>query len=328
LISSGGITLESGQPWRWVACGAIAVTGLFILAAAPPSHGAVTIGEDTTSPGTASFMSCSGFSHHSCTFAQTTQPNRSYTAPFGGVIVRWRIRGDSKGLQFSLRVIRRNEDGTFTGMGTSEPTAVMPGIENVFSAQLPIAQGDLIGLNVPGGAGNPQVERRPVPGATFSTWFYTPLQDGETRAPEGSGSNALVYNADIEPDCDQDGLGDETQDSELPLGAACGKGNRALTLDANKNKVKKRKKVTLSGRLAPAARQGPCESGQTVELQRKRPSQSTFTTFASVQTDAQGSFSLKTKVKKTLEYRAQVVETAACTAALSNTEKVKVKKKK
>jgi hypothetical protein len=86
--------------------------------------------------------------------------------------------------------------------------------------------------------------------------------------------------------------------------------------------------VTLAGRISPAARQGPCETGQTVEVQRKRPKQASFTTFAQVQTDSQGSFSLKKKVKKTFEFRAQVVETAACTAALSNSEKVKVKKKR
>jgi hypothetical protein len=105
------------------------------------------------------------------------------------------------------------------------------------------------------------------------------------------------------------------------------KSDRTVTLDSNKNKVKKGKKVRLSGRLSAAARQGPCESGQTVELQRKRPKQTTFTTFAQVQTDAQGSFSLKKKLKKTFEFRAQVVETATCTSALSNSEKVKVKKK-
>ena len=138
----------------------------------------------------------------------------------------------------------------------------------------------------------------------------------------------MSISALLEPDCDGDGLGDETQDSALPLSQACGKGNRTLTLDANKNKVKKGKKVRLSGRISSAARQGPCETGQTVELQRKRPKQTVFTTFAQVQTDAQGGFSLKKKVKKTFEFRAQVVETAACTPALSNSEKVKVKRKR
>jgi len=106
------------------------------------------------------------------------------------------------------------------------------------------------------------------------------------------------------------------------------KAARILTLDANKNKVKKGKRVTLSGRVTEIVRQGPCESGQTVELQRKRPKQTTFTTVEQLQTDAAGSFSTKEKVKKTFEYRAQVAETAACGPGLSNAEKVKVKKKK
>jgi hypothetical protein len=106
------------------------------------------------------------------------------------------------------------------------------------------------------------------------------------------------------------------------------KADRTLTLDANKNKVKRGKKVRLSGQVNAAVRQGPCESGQTVELQRKRPKQTTFTTFAQLQTDAQGTFSLKKKLRKTFEFRAQVAETDACLGQISNTEKVKVKKKK
>jgi hypothetical protein len=105
------------------------------------------------------------------------------------------------------------------------------------------------------------------------------------------------------------------------------KADRTLTLDANKNKVKKGKKVTLSGQVNEIVRQGPCESGQPVQLQRKKPSQTTFATVGQLQTDAAGSFSTKKKVKKTFEYRAQVAETATCGGGLSNTEKVKVRKK-
>jgi hypothetical protein len=304
------------------------VIGLAVLAVPSVGSAAVRIGEDTSAPGNATFFGCSGFAGPICTFAQTAHPTHSYTAPFDGVIVRWRIRGNSEAVQFSLRVLHKN-DGTFTGAGTGEPRTVVPGVENVFDARLPIRQGEFIGVNVPGGSDLPHVDRRNVPGATFSIWNPTPLQDGDTRAPDSTGFvNALLYNADVEPDCDSDGLGDETQDPELPLGEACGKGSRTLTLDANKNKVKKGKKVTLSGRLTPAARQEPCESSQTVELQRKRSSQSTYTTFAQVQTDFQGSFSLRLKLKKTFEFRTQVVETATCAPALSNSEKVKVKKKK
>jgi hypothetical protein len=85
--------------------------------------------------------------------------------------------------------------------------------------------------------------------------------------------------------------------------------------------------VTLTGELNQVARQGACESSQAVQLQRKKPSQTAFTTVEQLQTSATGSFSTKEKVKKTFEFRAQVAETDACLGQTSNTEKVKVKKK-
>jgi hypothetical protein len=104
---------------------------------------------------------------------------------------------------------------------------------------------------------------------------------------------------------------------------------RSLTLNANKNKVKEGKKVTLSGGIVETRQDGvSCAANQAVELQRKKPSQTTFTTVELLQTDAAGSFSAKEKVKKTFEYRVQVPETATCDDGLSNTEKVKVKKKR
>jgi hypothetical protein len=103
--------------------------------------------------------------------------------------------------------------------------------------------------------------------------------------------------------------------------------DRILTLDANKNRVKKGRMVTLTGRLTEIVRQA-CQSGQTVDLQRKKPSQAAFTTVEQLHTDAAGSFSARKKVKKTFQYRAQVAETATCAAGTSNTEKVKVKKTK
>jgi hypothetical protein len=102
---------------------------------------------------------------------------------------------------------------------------------------------------------------------------------------------------------------------------------RSVTLDANNNKVKKGKNVRLRGRVAET-RQGACAANQPIELQRKKPSQSTFTTVEQLTTDAAGSFSAREKVKKTFEYRAQAAETSTCGGGVSNTEKVRVKKPK
>jgi hypothetical protein len=100
-----------------------------------------------------------------------------------------------------------------------------------------------------------------------------------------------------------------------------------VTLDADRSKIRQGKRVTLSGRVG-AAGDPSCTSAQTVRLQRRRPDEPTFTTFAQVQSDPQGSFSLKQKPKKTSEYRAEVLATAACAAGLSDTEMVKVRKRK
>jgi hypothetical protein len=313
-------------------CSVALAIGLAALVVPSVGSAAVTIGEDTSTTGNATFFGCSGFAGPICTFAQTAHPTHSYTAPFDGVIVRWRIRGDSEAVQFSLRALHKN-DGTFTGAGTGEPRTVAPGVENVFDARLPIRQGEFIGLNVPGGSDLPHVDRRSVPGATFSIWNPTPLQDGETRAPDSTGFvNALLYNADVEPDCDSDSLGDETQDPDI---SSCNpppqtKADRTLTLDANKGKVEKGRKVRLTGQIDAPQNEAGCEPNQTVELQRKakKAPDTAFATFKAVQTDQAGNFADKVKVKKTRIYRAVVQESASCDDELSNTQKVRVQKKK
>jgi hypothetical protein len=104
------------------------------------------------------------------------------------------------------------------------------------------------------------------------------------------------------------------------------KADRTLTLDADKSKVNKGKKVTLSGVLDAPGNEAACESGQTVELERKKPSQAVFATVKQLQTSPAGNFLTAEKVKKTFEYRGEVVESAQCQPGVSNTENVKVKK--
>jgi hypothetical protein len=116
--------------------------------------------------------------------------------------------------------------------------------------------------------------------------------------------------------------------------------NRIITFDAIKAKKKKQAgkdpllavrkggRARLTGDLTSPQNQAGCESNQTVEIQRKKPSQADFTAFQQVRTDAAGNFSIESKVKKTFEYRAVAAQTAVCQAATSSSEKVKAKKKK
>ena len=103
---------------------------------------------------------------------------------------------------------------------------------------------------------------------------------------------------------------------------------RSISFDVNKNKVKKGKKVIFSGDVVASGNVGTCESNQPLELQRKKPTQASFTTFAQLQTNATGGFSLKQKIKKTFAWRVVLGESQACEDAASNAETVKAKKKK
>ena len=106
-----------------------------------------------------------------------------------------------------------------------------------------------------------------------------------------------------------------------------GPASRTLTLSASKKKVKKGKKVTLSGDIASSDAAG-CEAGQAVTLQRKGAKDKDFKTVATLTADGAGAFTSKQKLKKTAQFKATLAAESACDAADSAPKKVKVKKKK
>jgi hypothetical protein len=261
----------------------------------------------------------------------------TYAVPEGGgVITSWSVQGgNSASGQVKLKLVRPAGSGTsYTVVGEDVFRPITQGAFNTFPAQIPVTGGELLSLWVPSGAISDALWGS-GPGDAVRWQSGSPPEPGigqDFPTNMQLAGRRINVSAVVEPDCDQDGLGDESQDPELSLGPGCGKGSRTLTLDTNKSKVKKGRKVVLSGRLIATAggpaQQGECLAAQTVQLQQKKPGQTSFTTFAQVQSDAQGQFSLKQKVKKTSEFRAQLPETATCGAGESENEKVKVKRKK
>jgi hypothetical protein len=257
------------------------------------------------------------------TFLQTTSPGNQYAAPFEGVITSWSFLASASPPDLKLKIARPTGGNNYTTIG--ESTFRIPDAQelNTYTdVQIPVEGGDVIGFTVrangdcgrtgpmmAAGYGTSNLDQDVPPGEEAE---YTPVPLIQESVAAG-----------LEPDCDSDGAGDETQDASV---ASCHP--RALTLDANKNKVKKGKRVRLSGQLSEIGQGGSCVANQPVELQRKKPSKTEFTTVEQLQTNAAGGFSTKEKVKKTFEYRVQALETATCGAADSNTEKVKAKKPK
>jgi hypothetical protein len=174
--------------------------------------------------------------------------------------------------------------------------------------------------------GSPAVDKGISDGLTTDQRGLTRPVDFPTipNAPGGDGSDIGAFEVQPPP--------------VLPV--AGGPTPRAVSFDASKAKggkkagkdpllaVRKGRKARFSGDVSAPQDVAGCESNQTVELQRKKPKQASFTAFDQLQTDAAGNFSTKEKIKKTFEYRAILVETAACDDAASGTEKVKAKKKR
>ena len=104
--------------------------------------------------------------------------------------------------------------------------------------------------------------------------------------------------------------------------------DRTLTLQANKKKVPKGKKVKLTGQLSQADGGTTCTANQPVELARRKPGAEDFETFKTVQTNAQGQYTSKVKVKKKTEFFSRAPSNGDCFLATGDNVIVKVKKKK
>jgi hypothetical protein len=152
-----------------------------------------------------------------CTVVQTALPGRRVTSPIDGVVVRWRVKNTSSPIPGRFRILRRQTGTTFTGVASAQAgTGDCPDV-CVNEARLPICTGDYIGIDGPTGASG---GARNTTGAVLAGW--TPfLRDGETRGSDFRlGASEIALNADVEPDADRDGFGDETQDSDPTTPAA------------------------------------------------------------------------------------------------------------
>jgi len=233
-----------------------------MLVAPSTASAVVTIGSDLAPDSGAFFAPCPG--GNGCTATHTTLPGQQLSSPIDGVIVRWRARANNtESTPVRLRVIRSGSGGAFTGVNSSA-TQTIPSTGTTtftFPTQQPIAAGDRIALDADSPNGNMGIVTADQIGVTYAQW-QPPLADGQTRAPDNTvtDSNELLVNADVEPDTDCDGAGDETQDASVQGGCLPAK---AADLTSSKAKAKG-KNLTLD--FACAAGGGDCNDN-TVEVE-------------------------------------------------------------
>jgi uncharacterized repeat protein (TIGR01451 family) len=176
-----------------------------VLAALGPvaaAHGATTVGSDLAKAATQTVCgtACTAFT------ADKASGAPSAVAPVGGVIVRWRVKTGADASGLALRTMRSAGTGSYAGVGASETQAVSKSGIATFATRLPVTAGDIIGLDDGGGG-----EVAAVSSTTDVFAFGTRL-GAFAQIPSKKAGRELLVNADIEPDADGDGYGDETQD--------------------------------------------------------------------------------------------------------------------
>lgn len=131
--------MRSSRPF--LPCSLLAVFALAAPSAAEATT--VTVGNPLTDPASP-FIMCSP---NPCTFVNTkvAEVGAHAAAPFDGTVVRWRVKA-AEGT-FRLRVLHPDGLGHYVAVATSAPaTPAGLGVET-FTTSLPIAAGDLIGID-------------------------------------------------------------------------------------------------------------------------------------------------------------------------------------
>jgi hypothetical protein len=138
----------------------------------------------------------------------------SIAAPVSGVITEWKINLVPEvefAIPQALKVFRPTPNPSqFTVVGESAPEYVVSGA-NAFATRIPVQTGDHLGLYGNGPIGTLYCEEEAGPGDTMGP-VEGNVPTGSTATVVEPAEDLVPVRAKIEPDVDNDGYGDETQD--------------------------------------------------------------------------------------------------------------------
>jgi Ca2+-binding RTX toxin-like protein len=183
----------------------VSLAALSLAAGGSPASASVTLGQLSPDPST-SF--CFGPMDEA---QPTVTSGNTYVVPGTGTITSWshNARGGA-GQTFTMKVFRKiAEPGTYMVVGHDGPRPLAAGALNTFPARIPVKPGDVLGFNNE----SPVATSCGFPVMGESYLFRNGnLADGESGDFSSFPGFRLNISAVIEPDADQDGFGDETQD--------------------------------------------------------------------------------------------------------------------
>ncbi len=217
------------------------------------------------------------------TFIVTVAPaGKTAAAPFAGVLTSWSYQALTVGPQMKLKVLRPAGGNSFTIVAESSVEVTAPNVVNTFPTRMSVQAGDIIGFYL--------VTQAPClrQGAPATGWhgrnFAGDAQVGSTY-PFGPDLSNVQYeiSALLEPDADNDGFGDETQDC-APTDASrhddCGPPETTITKHP-KDKTRKKTAVFEFSTNEPGATFecsldgaafAPCTSPDTLKVKKGKHS--------------------------------------------------------
>jgi hypothetical protein len=241
------------------------------------------------------------------TAIQVTSPGNQYAVSFAGVITSWSFEAGAGAPQpVKLRVAKPAGGNSLTTVADSGLETPAAGQLNSFATRISVQPGDLIGLHLPNGAtytrsapmtyGSYLRSGDPTPGTTAT---YTP-----------NNGLQLDVSASLEPDADNDGFGDETQDqcpTDATTQADCAPPDTQIT-KGPKDKSKKRTATFEFSSSEPGSTFecsldggafAPCSSPDTVKVKKGKHSFAVHATDPAGNVDASpASDDWKVKKKK------------------------------
>ena len=112
-----------------------------------------------------------------------------------------------------------------------------------------------------------------------------------------------------------------------PAPVAATRAGRTIELAPSSETLRRGRRLTLRVRVEAFADLSGCQARQRVQIQRRRPASTSFRTFATRTSSSGGSLTLRTRPTATFVYRARVAQTARCAGAVSNRERVTVRRR-
>jgi hypothetical protein len=211
-----GINVAAAVRWTF----ALAILG---AAFAGPAQAKETIGADFETSG-APFGTVADTDEDGARMVTWEPPPQfvasgGLTADTAGIITRFRLETGTLTLdpRIQVRVLRFVSGTTFTVGLASPGFDTQPGLAE-YPVRIPIEAGQRIGLDILPGLANQAIEMlgagdaEPRIGMLYSD-NAPALTNTDALYDTSFGSSIPLYAADIEPDADGDGFGDETQDA-------------------------------------------------------------------------------------------------------------------